>query len=191
VFNNSFFNINILVNLVDRYFVPFSVVIKLYLSCIYFTLHVSYVYFPTRVYRFPSHFLFDCINSITDSYSCWVFLFQWLFQPIQGHGLLFSSVIIISQTVGLLGRVISPSQGLYLNTGEHKHRINSYTHQTSIPWMWFEPTIPPSQRVKTVHVLYRAATVTGTAIELARKNKELNRHYYYYYYWCHDLGVWL
>jgi hypothetical protein len=33
-----------------------------------------------------------------------------------------------SQTVGLLGRVISPSQGLYLNTGQHKHRINACTH---------------------------------------------------------------
>jgi hypothetical protein len=33
-----------------------------------------------------------------------------------------------SQTVGLLGRVISPSQGLYLNKGQHKHRINAYTH---------------------------------------------------------------
>jgi hypothetical protein len=32
--------------------------------------------------------------------------------------------------VGLLGRVISPSQGLYLNTGQHKRRINAYTHQT-------------------------------------------------------------
>jgi hypothetical protein len=29
------------------------------------------------------------------------------------------------QTVGLLGRVISLSQGLYLNTGQHKHRINT------------------------------------------------------------------
>jgi hypothetical protein len=38
-----------------------------------------------------------------------------------------------SQTVGLLGRVISPSQGRYLNTGQHKHRINAYTHQTSMP----------------------------------------------------------
>jgi hypothetical protein len=34
-----------------------------------------------------------------------------------------------SQTVGLLGRVISPSQGLYL----HKQRINAYTNQTSMP----------------------------------------------------------
>jgi hypothetical protein len=26
---------------------------------------------------------------------------------------------------GLLGRLISSSQGLYLNTGQHKHRINT------------------------------------------------------------------
>jgi hypothetical protein len=38
-----------------------------------------------------------------------------------------------SQTVGLLGRVISSSQGLFLNTGQHKHRINAYTHQTTMP----------------------------------------------------------
>jgi hypothetical protein len=32
-----------------------------------------------------------------------------------------------SQTVGLLGRVISSSQGRCLNTGQHKHRINAHT----------------------------------------------------------------
>jgi hypothetical protein len=31
------------------------------------------------------------------------------------------------QTVGLLGRVISPRQDRYLYTGQHKHRINAYT----------------------------------------------------------------
>jgi hypothetical protein len=41
--------------------------------------------------------------------------FQWLFQPFQGPNLLFSSVIIFLQTAGLLGRVISPSQGRYLH----------------------------------------------------------------------------
>jgi hypothetical protein len=49
-----------------------------------------------------------------------------------------------SQTVGLPGRVISPSQGRYLYTGQHKHRINAYTHQTSMPWVGFKPTIPTS-----------------------------------------------
>jgi hypothetical protein len=66
-----------------------------------------------------------------------------------------------SQTVGLLGRGISPSQGHYLNIGQHRHRINAYTHQTSIPRMGFEPTISASELAKAVHVSNRAATVTG------------------------------
>jgi hypothetical protein len=45
-----------------------------------------------------------------------------------GTGLfLVSFVIFFSQTEGLLGRVISPSQGRYLHTGQHKHRINAHT----------------------------------------------------------------
>jgi hypothetical protein len=43
-----------------------------------------------------------------------------------GPGLFFSFVIFFIQTVGLLGRVNSPSQGRYLHTGEHKHRINAH-----------------------------------------------------------------
>jgi hypothetical protein len=39
------------------------------------------------------------------------FFFQWLYSPILGPGLFFSFMIIL-QTVGLLGRVISSSQGL-------------------------------------------------------------------------------
>jgi hypothetical protein len=35
--------------------------------------------------------------------------------------------LFITQTVGLLGRVISPSLGCYLHTEEHKHRINAHT----------------------------------------------------------------
>jgi hypothetical protein len=85
--------------------------------------------------------------------------FKLLFQPIQGRGLLFNSVIIFSQTVGLLGRVISSSKGRYLNTGQHKHIINAYTHQPSMPWVGIEPTIPASERAKTVHVVDRADTV--------------------------------
>jgi hypothetical protein len=36
-------------------------------------------------------------------------------------------ILVILQTVGLFGRVISSSQGLYLNTRQHKHRKNTYT----------------------------------------------------------------
>jgi hypothetical protein len=72
------------------------------------------------------------------------------------------SFIIILQTVGLLGLVISSSQGLYLNTGQHEHRINTYTYQRSIPCVGFKPTIPAFERMKTVHALDRAATVTDS-----------------------------
>jgi hypothetical protein len=54
--------------------------------------------------------------------------------------------------------VISSSQGLYLNT-EHKHR-KTHTHQTSMPWVGLEPTIPASKRPKTVHALDRSASVS-------------------------------
>jgi hypothetical protein len=36
-----------------------------------------------------------------------------------GPGLVFSFVIFFTQTVGLLGRVISPSQGRYLHIEQH------------------------------------------------------------------------
>jgi hypothetical protein len=49
-------------------------------------------------------------------------------QPsLLGPGLFFSFVIIFTQTVGPLGRVISPSQGRYLHTRQHKHRIDANT----------------------------------------------------------------
>jgi hypothetical protein len=40
---------------------------------------------------------------------------------------------IYTQSVGLLGRVIGQSQGLYLNTGHHKHRINAHTPNIHAP----------------------------------------------------------
>jgi hypothetical protein len=33
-----------------------------------------------------------------------------------------------TQSVGLIGREISPSQGRYLHTGQHKYRINAHRH---------------------------------------------------------------
>jgi hypothetical protein len=49
-------------------------------------------------------------------------------QPIVGPwSLLQFRNLFFTQSVGLLGRVISPSQGRYLHTRQHKHRINTYT----------------------------------------------------------------
>jgi hypothetical protein len=89
-----------------------------------------------------------------------LFLFTGSTAPL-GPGVWFLRFMIILQTLGLLGRVISSSQGRYLNTGQHRHRINTYTHQTSMCSVGFETTIPASKRAKTVHALDRSATVTG------------------------------
>jgi hypothetical protein len=86
------------------------------------------------------------------------FLFHCLYSPLGPWPLIFSFMIIL-QTVGLLGRVISSTQGLYLNTRQHKH--NKHIHQTSMPCVGFEPSIPAPERAKTVHALDLSATVTG------------------------------
>jgi hypothetical protein len=81
--------------------------------------------------------------------------------PLWSIGLISQFHSPFLQCIGLLWRVISSSEGLHLTTGQHKHRINTYTYQTSKPCVGFEPTIPASERTKTVHVLDRSATVTG------------------------------
>jgi hypothetical protein len=57
------------------------------------------------------------------------FIHQYLYSSLLGPGLFFTFVISFTQTVGLLGGVISPSQGSYLNTGQHEHRINAHRHR--------------------------------------------------------------
>jgi hypothetical protein len=102
----------------------------------------------------------------------YIYIFHLLYSPLGPWPLIFSFMIIL-QTVGLLGRVISSSQGLYLNTGQHKHRINTYTYQTSIPCVGFELMIPSFERAKTVHALHRSATVTGRYVYSTRNNASL------------------
>jgi hypothetical protein len=61
----------------------------------------------------------------------------------------------IRQSVGLLGLLISPSQGRYLH---RTTQTQNKRRQTSIPWVGFEPTIPGFERAKIVHALDRATT---------------------------------
>jgi hypothetical protein len=42
-----------------------------------------------------------------------------------------------------------------------KTQKNAHTHQTPMAWVGFEPTIPASERAKTVYDSDRSATVTG------------------------------
>jgi hypothetical protein len=61
----------------------------------------------------------------------------------------------LRQSIGLLTRGISPSQGRYLTQTQNKHK------QISMPWVRFEYMIPVLERAKTFHTLDRAATVIG------------------------------
>jgi hypothetical protein len=51
-----------------------------------------------------------------------------LYSQLLGPGLFFSFVIFFTERAGHVGRVISPSQGRYLHTGQYKHRINAHTN---------------------------------------------------------------
>jgi hypothetical protein len=65
----------------------------------------------------------------------------------------FSVLQSYTQSAGLLGRGISPSQGSYLYTGQHKQKKRT---PAFIPGVGFEPTIPALKQAKTVHASDRA-----------------------------------
>jgi hypothetical protein len=74
-----------------------------------------------------------------------------------------------SQTVGLLGREISPSQGRFLNTGQHKHRINAYLHPC-LEWDSNPRSQRPSGRKQfmpyTARLLSPAVTICTTYFKI-------------------------
>jgi hypothetical protein len=79
---------------------------------------------------YPAHLiLLDLIILIILGEDQEDFFFHWLYSPLGPWPLIFSFVIIL-QTIGPLGRVISSSQGLYLNTGQHKQ--NKHIHIPNI-----------------------------------------------------------
>jgi hypothetical protein len=55
------------------------------------------------------------------------FIYQSLYSAMLKPGLSFGLIIFFTQTVGLLGRVSSPSQGSYLQAEQYVHRINAHT----------------------------------------------------------------
>jgi hypothetical protein len=94
--------------------------------------------------------------------------FNSSYNPYNAPGLFFSSAKIFTQTVGLIGRVISPSQGRYLYKGQHKHRKNHT--QTSMTWVGFERPIPAFEKTKTSHASDRAATMIDYEPMKAKNN---------------------
>jgi hypothetical protein len=55
-------------------------------------------------------------------------------QPFVGPWPLLQFVIFFTQLVKRLGRLISPLQGRYLHTGQHKHRIKANTDIHAFEW---------------------------------------------------------
>jgi hypothetical protein len=80
-------------------------------------------------------------------------LLLWLFRPLLGLGRLFS--LAYTQSVGLLVRGISLSQGLHLHTGQHKQNKR---RQTSMYRVGLEPTTPVFEWTKTVHASGRTVS---------------------------------
>jgi hypothetical protein len=59
-------------------------------------------------------------------YVCmYVCMYVWLYSNSLGPWPLFQFLDLFTQSVGLLGRGISSSQGRYLHTEQHKHWINA------------------------------------------------------------------
>jgi hypothetical protein len=81
-------------------------------------------YFPGP-YQFTIHD--DRIISVNNNCFCSWYFFFYGSTALVGLGHFFS-ILISTQLVGLLGWVISPSQGRYLHTGQHKHSINANRH---------------------------------------------------------------
>jgi hypothetical protein len=67
-------------------------------------------------------------------------------QPFVGPWPLLHFLDLLTQTVGLLGRGISPSQGLCLYTGQHKHRINAHANiHVSSRIRTYDPSVRASE----------------------------------------------
>jgi hypothetical protein len=86
---------------------------------------ISVNYQPTQHHTLEDSFLFFLVHPSVICV-CLVHLSMAL-QPSVGPWPLFS-FLILRQLVRLLGWEISPSQGLYLYTEQHKHRINANRH---------------------------------------------------------------
>jgi hypothetical protein len=112
-----------------------------------------------------------------------------------GPGLFFSFVIFFTQTVGLLGRVVSPSQGRYLYTGQHKHRINAETNIHVLNGIRnYDPRVRASEDssclrprghcdrqiiVISLQYLYRKMNITDCSVRQAEARTEVHHSLLY------------
>jgi hypothetical protein len=98
----------------------------------------------------PAYYPVDFIHSIIKGYTA-LFVGPW-------HLLQFHN--FFAQSVGILGRVISPSQGRYLLTGQHEYRINAHTNIHALSGIrTYNSSL---QRAKTFHAFDSGVIVIGT-----------------------------
>jgi hypothetical protein len=100
------------------------------------------------------------IVNIQDTCSSEICLFGFIALVDLGR---FFSFLIYTQSIGLLGRGISPSQGRYLHTEQHNLGINADKH----PCLEWDSVF---ERAKTVHAFDSAANVIRCSSELFRFN---------------------
>jgi hypothetical protein len=76
------------------------------------------------LYSVASEQILGYLATIYSLHSLWNLLYyiSMALQP------LWALAVFCTQSIGLLGRGISPSQGRYLHTEQHKHRINAHRH---------------------------------------------------------------
>jgi hypothetical protein len=80
------------------------------------------------------------------------------YTPFVGPWPLFQFSLSYTQLVRLLARGISPSQGRYLHTGQHKCRINANKHPCA---QWDSNTRSRCGSRRRLHALDRVATLIG------------------------------
>jgi hypothetical protein len=88
----------------------------------------------------------------------WVSIYLWLYSPLLDVGCFFS--FLIFYTAGRSPWTGDQPVASPLPAHSTAETQNKRT-QTSMPQVWFEPTIQMFKRAKTVHIFNRAATMIG------------------------------
>jgi hypothetical protein len=117
-----------------------------------------------RTGNFPTAIQVCCYRN---QFVLW-FWIVFLSFPIWNMGLISQFHWPFLQTVGLFWRVINSAQGLYLNTGQHKHRINAYTHthtkHTCLEWDSNQRSRFPSEQPRPLGCRDRRVWITTKLI---------------------------
>jgi hypothetical protein len=103
----------------------------------------------------------------------------WLYSPFFDLGRFFSFLDLYTQAIGLLGQEISPLQGRYIHTEQHKHRINAHTNSHSLsgiathdPSVWTSEDIsclrPRDHCDRHIHICFLLTSI------VFRKNSKIN-----------------